>query len=351
MEEILVSVVIPIYNVEKYLNKCVESVVKQTYRNLEIILVDDGSPDNCPAMCDAWARQDSRIRVIHKENAGQGMARNSGLEIATGEYIFFFDSDDYVDLTTIEKCVHSAQLYQADGVFYGRCMVLEDGTIIRNEQKQESCVFRGSEILEVFLPGLFTYQMGFGISAWGRMHRRELLERAGLRFHSEREIISEDAYFTLEFCKQASVIATLPEELYHYLKRDTSFSHTYRKDRQARNDDFLVKSLAFAREGDLPEIVHTHLKVRYHYYTIAALKQIMAADLSEQEKRHAAMEVFNSEVLRKTLTTDVLRAEGKKTLHVFFALLKLRCYGLCLMLLRYRINKENTEGKHVKTST
>lgn len=339
MEENLVSIVIPVYNVEKYLDRCVESVVNQTYRNLEIILVDDGSPDNCPAMCDAWAQRDNRIRVIHKENAGQGFARNSGLEIATGEYICFFDSDDYVDITTIEKCVQSAQLYQADGVFYGRCVVLEDGSIIRNDRKQEPCVFRGSEILEVFLPGLFTYQMGFGISAWGRMHKRELLERAELRFRSEREIISEDAYFSLEFCEQASVITTLPEELYHYLKRDTSFSHTYRKDRQERNDDFLIKSLALAEEKGLPEVVRTHLKVRYHYYTIAALKQIMGADLSEREKRNAAMAVLNSEVLRKTLTTDVMRAEGKKTLQVFFALLKLRCYGLCFLLLRYKVKK------------
>ena len=89
--EPLVSVVIPIYNVEKYLDRCVSSVVNQTYRNLEIILVDDGSPDNCPAMCDAWAERDSRIRVIHKKNNGQGMARNSGMDIATGKYIFFFD--------------------------------------------------------------------------------------------------------------------------------------------------------------------------------------------------------------------------------------------------------------------
>lgn len=92
----LISIIVPVYNVEKYLDECICSLVNQTYTNLEIILVDDGSPDNCPAMCDAWAEKDSRIRVIHKENGGQADARNAGLEIARGEYLCFVDSDDYV---------------------------------------------------------------------------------------------------------------------------------------------------------------------------------------------------------------------------------------------------------------
>ena len=91
-----ISVIIPIYKVEKYLNRCVESVVNQSYQNLEIILVDDGSPDNCPKMCDDWAEKDNRIKVIHKENGGLSDARNAGLKVAMGEYISFVDSDDWI---------------------------------------------------------------------------------------------------------------------------------------------------------------------------------------------------------------------------------------------------------------
>ena len=112
MENGLVSVVVPIYNVEKYLDRCINSIVNQTYKDLEIILVDDGSPDRCPEMCDLWGKKDKRIKVIHKDNAGLGMARNTGIENARGEYICFFDSDDYVDLQTIEVTLEKAKQTQ-----------------------------------------------------------------------------------------------------------------------------------------------------------------------------------------------------------------------------------------------
>ena len=93
----LVSVVVPVYNVEKYLNRCVESIVNQTYKNLEIILVDDGSLDNCPVMCDEWAKKDNRIKVIHKKNGGVSSARNAGIDKSNGKYISFIDPDDYIE--------------------------------------------------------------------------------------------------------------------------------------------------------------------------------------------------------------------------------------------------------------
>ena len=92
----LISVIVPIYNRELYLEKCIESIVSQTYSNLEIILVDDGSPDNCPAICDEWAKKDSRIKVVHKENGGVASARNAGLSAATGDYVAFVDGDDFI---------------------------------------------------------------------------------------------------------------------------------------------------------------------------------------------------------------------------------------------------------------
>ncbi len=99
----LISVVIPVYKVEKYLRECVDSVINQTYKNLDIILVDDGSPDKCPAICDEYAEKDTRVRVIHRKNGGLSAARNSGIDIARGEYITFIDSDDYVSRVYVEQ--------------------------------------------------------------------------------------------------------------------------------------------------------------------------------------------------------------------------------------------------------
>ena len=125
-----ISVIVPVYKVENFLDRCVESIVGQTYENLEIILVDDGSPDNCPAMCDKWAEKDGRIKVIHKENGGVSSARNAALDIVSGDYICFVDSDDWIDPGMYEFLYKNSQKYDADisccGIFYD----YDDGTRI-----------------------------------------------------------------------------------------------------------------------------------------------------------------------------------------------------------------------------
>lgn len=101
-----VSIIVPVYNVEKYIHKCIDSILAQTYRNLEIILVDDGSPDNCGKICDEYASNDNRIIVIHQKNGGLSAARNAGLNKSTGNFIVFVDSDDYLEISAIEDCIH-----------------------------------------------------------------------------------------------------------------------------------------------------------------------------------------------------------------------------------------------------
>ena len=103
-----ISVIVPVYNVEQYLDRCVNSIVQQTYQNLEIVLIDDGSPDQCPQMCDEWSKKDNRIKVVHKENGGLSSARNAGLDTASGEYIAFVDSDDYIDNQMLELMLNAA---------------------------------------------------------------------------------------------------------------------------------------------------------------------------------------------------------------------------------------------------
>lgn len=120
-ENLLVSVIIPIYKVDVFLKKCVDSVLNQTYNNIEVILVDDGSPDTCPEICDEYAKQDSRVRVIHKCNGGQSSARNAGINIAKGDYITFVDSDDWIDPNAYKNLVSSAVENNLDIVGGGYC--------------------------------------------------------------------------------------------------------------------------------------------------------------------------------------------------------------------------------------
>ena len=113
-----ISIIIPVYKVEKYLSRCMDTILNQTLKDIEIILIDDGSPDNCPELCDEYAKQDNRVKVIHKNNEGLGFARNSGLEIATGEYVAFVDSDDYVKKSMFEELYNELKVNNLDVVFY-----------------------------------------------------------------------------------------------------------------------------------------------------------------------------------------------------------------------------------------
>ena len=335
MNQPKVTVVIPIYNVEKYLNRCVESVVSQTYKNLEIILVDDGSSDHCPEMCDQWAEKDCRIKVIHKVNAGLGMARNTGIENATGEYIFFFDSDDYVDLTLVEKCVSDAGSHGSDVVIFGCADAFDNGTVKPISLNVPQLFYDRAEILRYLLPGMFTYAMGFGTSCCMKMFKLDVIQREGLCFYSERELISEDTFFALEFFSKIKRVSILNENLYFYYKRMGSLTSSFRRDRQEKNNIFLEKSLAFIKNQKLPDTLKHHVVARYHMYSIAALKHIAQSELSLEEKQREFDVILCDSVLRNSLDLKVIKVH-KLALRIFLLLLKIKAYWACKWLIEMK---------------
>lgn len=339
MDQPKVTVVIPIYNVEKYLDRCVESIVSQTYENLEIILVDDGSPDRCPQMCDEWAKRDSRITVIHKTNAGLGMARNTGIDNAHGKYVCFFDSDDYVDRTTVEKCVKNAEEYRSDVVIFGRNDVYEDGSIVPKDIAPGRDVYQGDVIRNELLPSMFTYKRGFGISSCGKMYNLDTLKRLDKRFVSERENVSEDAYFAVDLFSDISVATVVCENLYFYFKRNNSLSRIYKPDRQSRNDSFYRKTAELIKDRKLPYDVLSHMTARYQMYSITTLKQIWTSDLSNKEKTKELRRVYKSQTLRGTLHRRIIKLHNR-SLGIFFRLLKVKCYRACDLLLRIKVSRE-----------
>lgn len=220
----LITVIVPVYKVEDTLDRCLESIVNQTYRNLEIILVDDGSPDNCPAMCDAWAGKDSRISVIHQQNGGLSAARNSGLDRCSGEYIAFVDSDDYIEPAFIERMVHEALRTDADLAICG--IIREstsDGTVV---QRPETPSERVETLDRDAIIARFTASSpnNLYVVAWNKLYRRSLWK--DVQYPVGR--LNEDLFVIHRLYDQCSTVVVLPEAMYHYcLSADSIMRSAY----------------------------------------------------------------------------------------------------------------------------
>lgn len=216
----LISIIIPVFKVEKYLNRCIESVVRQTYKNLEIILVDDGSPDNSPKLCDEWAKKDSRIKVIHKENGGVSSARNVGLKNVLGDYIAFVDSDDWIEETMCEKLIEHATKTDADMTFFKFRRVYENGKVFENKEvalERVKC-----KDIKVFFTSV-TDKHGNYLDVMGSACRI-LFKKDIATAHkfSEKLKHGEDLFFVLNCLEKANKVEILDEVLYNYYYNDQS---------------------------------------------------------------------------------------------------------------------------------
>lgn len=211
--EQLVSVIVPVYKVEEYLDKCVESIVNQTYKNLEIILVDDGSPDSCPELCDKWAERDSRVKTIHKKNNGVSSARNSALDIAKGEYIAFVDSDDYVENTFISNLING---FSDENIGISICGLFD------NEKKvsAESQMTAESNKARIMLFNMKDYPYFEGY-IWNKLYKQEVINKAHLRFDTSLRMC-EDTLFNFEYLKHIDNVCLVPTADYHYCYRSDS---------------------------------------------------------------------------------------------------------------------------------
>lgn len=209
----LISIVVPIYKVEKYLDKCVDSIVSQTYDNLEIILVEDGSPDNCPKMCDEWAKKDKRIRVIHKENGGLSDARNKGIEVAKGEYITFVDSDDYIENDYVEFLYENLTNNNAD-ISMGKQYVRYPNKTL-NTGSGNIYIVNSHYCLDKLL-----YGEDFDVSAWAKLYKIELFKT--VRFPKGR--IFEDTATTYKLIDLSNKIVLNSKPIYNYIIRDDSIT-------------------------------------------------------------------------------------------------------------------------------
>ena len=247
-----VSIIVPVYNAEKYIERSVSSLRNQTLQDIEIILVDDSSKDSSLEICNKMAMEDSRIKVIHKENEGAGKARNAALEIATGEYIGFMDSDDYVEKEMFETLCNKAEKYNSDlvmsGVLHvGGNMFSEEGKVERKDYFKSDTHFETEDELKKLRMGIVGAtpededDSKYGMSIWKNLFRRKIIEENKITFESEREMLSEDSLFMIDYISRIKKATGINEAFYNYYRNEDSISKSYKKDR-------FEKSLVFADE-------------------------------------------------------------------------------------------------------
>lgn len=244
----LISVIVPIYKVENYLKKCIDSIVNQTYKNIEILLIDDGSPDNCGIICDEYAKKDERIKVIHKENGGLSDARNYGIEASTGDYIIFIDSDDYVSESMCENLLICALENNADIV---SCNFKEIYVDNNKEKINKQSIKESLEVytnLEVIYKYFFDYTVDINV-VWNKLYKRELFfKRESIRFPKGK--LHEDDYTICKLYYYANKIVIINDVLYYYIRRCDSITGNFSDINILDKIDAIIEHYNFAKNKE-----------------------------------------------------------------------------------------------------
>ena len=327
----VVSIIMPVYGVEKYLSASINSVLNQTYKNFELILVDDKSPDKSPKICDTFAQEDDRIKVVHKpKNEGLGFARNTGLDIASGDYIYFMDSDDYIEPQLLEKAIKAFD-ENTEFVIFGINRVHEkkDGSIDKIEHlipimaesktaKETAHIFSMLNTKKVFP------------FAWNKLYKKQFLDKCGTRF--EKTKLIEDFLFNIELFSKATFIKVIPDELYNYRKpQHETLVSAYApeffelcKRKYALEKEYLGIVNALTEEN-LQLIYYSYIK---HLISVFLKNGSEKAGLSKREQLKNIKSVLND-----TVTEDVLSAYKAQSLftRVLLFILKRKYAGICLL--------------------
>ena len=267
MEQQKISVIVPVYKVESFLDRCVQSIVDQTYKNLEIILVDDGSPDNCPVLCDAWAEKDSRVKVVHKKNGGLSDARNAGMAMATGEFMGFVDSDDWI---APDMYQHLRDLLEADGSDIAACgveMVWEDGTPSRMLTKAGCCVLNQEEAMRAIIEESWLKQ-----PVWYKLYKTAFIRDIPFpvgKYH-------EDVFWSYQAVAKAQKVSVSDKVCYYYAQRSGSIMGEGYSLKRLDAVEAKDQRLGFIRQNspDLVSVCETDLFFTCLYHGQMAIKYL-----------------------------------------------------------------------------
>lgn len=341
IEKPLISVIVPVYNVENYMRQCIDSLLNQTLSNIEIILVDDGATDTSPKICDEYARRYSRIKVIHKLNGGLGSARNAGMKEARGKYIGFVDSDDYVSVKMYETLLDVAETNKADCAYCEFTRFWNDTVDVTKPPKKTIKVYSDKEILDAYLLDRIgcspseKEDCSYGASVNLGLFRSDVIQRSKVEFVSEREFIAEDMIFDIDFIPYCKKIVHTNEVLYFYRFNPDSLTTRYVSDRFERNVA-LCNEMASRLDKTYNSDVY---KIRLDRYflkitRIALIEEI--AHLNENGWRNTRANInriANNQKLNQILKTYPL-ASLPKTQKIFFCALKQKMYLLVAILIK-----------------
>lgn len=350
MSQPKVSIIVPVYNAERYLERCISSLRNQSLEDIEIILVDDCSTDSSLEMCNKMAENDSRIKVIHKVNEGAGYARNAALEITSGEYIGFADSDDFVEpdmfKTLYEKAVeYSSDLVMSGVLFVDGNMFSEKGECVRKIYFDKDTHFDTKEALQKLKMGIVGAEpydeddSKYGMSIWKNLFKTEIIKKNNILFKSEREMLSEDALFMIDYISCIDKATGINAAFYNYCRNEDSISKSYKKDR-------FEKSLVFANEVE--KRFEKDIDPKEYRIYINRFWQAMCRVLCSQEIMYARdsgvkygdLKMRLKEICKNNLTVRVLKEYPIRTLpikqRIFAYAVKYRMYSIMKILVELR---------------
>ncbi|MBR5272376.1 MAG: glycosyltransferase [Clostridia bacterium] len=303
----LITVIVPIYKAEKFLLRCVSSIQNQTYKNLEIILVDDGSPDNCWELCQQFARQDSRIKIFHKENAGQGLARNDGLDMATGDYVTFIDSDDWISEDHIENLYSAIVENNADVALGNHTKVFANGETQTKMLSLKEGVYEGQSIVdEILLPliGADTKNSKdilVNSSTSMNLYKMDVIRTNNIRYVSERYAVAEDFYFNVDFYHYSKRVVFTKECGYFYFQNFESTGEKYNPKRFERTLNYYSVICERVERYGLADRVGHRIGRSFLMKIRVAIRHITNSDMPRKEKLCRIEEILTNEVVHSVL--------------------------------------------------
>lgn len=297
-----VSVIVPIYNVEKYLDKCVNSLLNQTLTDIEIILVDDGSPDLSGKMADDYQEKYFNIKTVHRENGGLGPARNTGIEYATGDYIAFLDSDDWVQADMYEKLYEIIRKTNADIVVSGHCDVANDAVVLKKQHPLRGQIYDSSDKIREVRKKLFGHSPAdqeveaFPMSVCMSLYNRKMLNENGIRFE---KILSEDTIFNIGAYKVAKKIVFTEYTDYCYRKEEqASITQTFSKNKINQYREFLLKLSKLAKEENDDECILRAKRMVIDYCRVY-VRIVNNSNASKKEKIFYIKEFAEDPIIQK----------------------------------------------------